>query len=422
MHRISKEEFELFLIKYERPISIAALLIVFVWTIIVTYIQNGWGDIDNYYRNISSVIDQHQMPYSEAVFEYPPLMLVFFLVPKIFSYDLASFHTSYLVFSTIFLFINCRLMMKISDRLSSSKHRVLFITVSLIVFSNNFIFCRADIFVSGMVLWGILLYMDGKSELSSAVLAAATMTKLYPILIFGIIIAMIIMRHDWRRLFRCVAIFAAVCVLAELPFLIVDASTAFAYLNYHSDRGLQIQAVIASTFLLYNLFVPGSVTVVNNFYSDNIVNPVADAIASYMNIITIIVILIFGLWMLTRMRNIRDSDEKMKMCFTLMPIIVMVFITFSKVYSAQYLIWAVTLLPLVYLPLLTDRGTALLTASYLGWGTMQFIEETYTYGMLCDLNPFAVLITILKNASLVMYMIQLILIFHRHTGNINQDQ
>ena len=418
----SKEEFRLFLIRYERPISVAVLLLIFVWTVVITYVHNGWGDIDNYYRNISSVVDQHQMPYSEAVFEYPPLMLVFFLIPKLFSYDLASFHTSYLVFSTSFLFINCVLMMRITDRMSSSRHRTLFIMVSLIVFGNNFIFCRADIFVSAIVLWGILLYMDGKAELSSAVLAAGTMTKLYPVLIFAIIIAMIFMKHDWRRMSRCALIFFAVCLLTELPFLICDASTAFAYLEYHSDRGLQIQAVITSAFLLYNLLVPGSVTVVNNFYSDNIVNPVADAIASCMNIVTVIVILAFGFWMLSRMRNIRGSEENMRMCFTLMPIIVMIFIVFSKVYSAQYLIWAVTLLPLVYFPLLTDRGTTKLTVSYLGWGVFQFIEETYTYGLLCDLNPFAVLITIIKNAFLIMFLIQLILIFHMHTGKINQDR
>jgi len=159
----SKNEIDSFLIRYERPLSAAIVLLIFAWVLVITYLHDGWGDIDNYYRNISSVIDQHQMPYSDAVFEYPPMMLFFFLVPKIFSYDLASFHTSYLVFSTLFLFINFKLMLKVTDRMSSSRHRTVFIMVSLIVFGNNFIFCRADIFVTAMVLWGVLLYMDGRS-------------------------------------------------------------------------------------------------------------------------------------------------------------------------------------------------------------------------------------------------------------------
>ena len=248
------------------------------------------------------------------------------------------------------------------------------------------------------------------------------MTKLYPVLIFAIIIAIIFIKHDWRRLFRCVLIFAAVCLLTELPFLINDASTAFAYMDYHSDRGLQIQAMITSVFLLYNLIVPGSITVANSYYSDNIVNPVADAIASYMNLLIVIAIVSFGVWILLRMRNIRDSDEKMKMCFTLIPIIVMIFIVFSKVYSAQYIIWVVTLLPLVYLPLLTDSETWKLTMVYLGWGVFQFIEETYTYGMLCDLNPVAVLVTILKNAFLVILLAHLISVFQRHSAIISRDR
>ena len=410
---------ESFFLKYERELTIAVPILMLIWAFLWC-LYNGWGDIDNYYNNISSVIDSHQMPYSDATFEYPPFMLVFFLIPKIFSYDRGSFHISFLIFTTIFLFINCKLILKISERLSSVEHRTMFVLVSWIFFSNVFIFCRADIFVSGMVLFGILLYMDNKPILSSIVLALATMTKLYPVLIFGVLMAMVLCKRDWRRLFQSGLVFVAVCVLMELPFLINDASTAFAYLTYHSDRGLQIQSVIASAFLVYNIFVPGSVTVTDTYFSNSISNPVADVIASYMNLITIAVIIIFCLLMVYKMRHIRYDDRE-RLSLILLPIIVMIFITFSKVYSAQYFIWVATLMPLVLTPIINDEETEDILMTYVVWGLFQFIDETYIYGPLCELNPFAVLVEAGKNLLLIVLMFKLAIVFHRHS-RINPDQ
>ena len=86
-----------FVFKYQRVLIIIIPLIMLIWAFLWC-LYNGWGDIDNYYNNISSVIDNHQMPYSEATFEYPPFMLFVFLIPKIFSYDRGSFHISFLFF------------------------------------------------------------------------------------------------------------------------------------------------------------------------------------------------------------------------------------------------------------------------------------------------------------------------------------
>ena len=410
---------ESFFLKYQRELTIVIPILMLIWAFLWC-LYNGWGDIDNYYNNISSVIDDHKMPYSDTVFEYPPFMLVVFLIPKIFSYDRASFHISFLIFSTLFLYINCRLMLKLSERLSSIRYRTMFVIISWIFFSNVFIFCRADIFVSAMVLFGVLLYIDNKTIPSSVVLALATMTKLYPILIFGVLMAMILCKRDWRRLFPSVLVFVAVCVLTELPFLIYDASTAFAYFTYHSERGLQIQSVIASVFLVYNIFVPGSVTVTSAYFSHSISNPVADAIASYMILITVAVIFVFCLLMVHKMRHIRN-EKREELFLILLPIIVMIFITFSKVYSAQYFIWVATLMPLVLTPIINDEETEDILMTYVVWGLFQFIDETYMYGPLCELNPFAVLVEAGKNLLLIVLMFKLAIVFHRHS-KINPDQ
>ena len=410
----SLDECRDFLIRHEKILAIAIIGYVFISTLIVDYVNNGWGDVNNYYRNASSVIDHHLMPYRDDVFEYPPFMMMFFIIPKLLSYDIASYHTSFFILSTIFLVINCILMVRITDRLPSSQHRTLFVIVSWMVFSNNFIFTRGDIFVSAMALFGILLFLDKRYTTSSVLFALATMTKLYPILIFGVLMISILAKHENRTLIRSGVVFLLVCVLVELPFIIADASTAFDYLTYHSDRGLQIQSLISSVFLVYNVFVPGSVTVIKSHYSETIVNTVADTIASYINELAILAMVLFCIWVIIRLRK-RSISQKENAPLILVPAIVMLFITFSKVYSAQYLIWIAPLLILVVTDTIAPEERKRLLFAYLGLGLFTYIDETCTYGALCNLEPIGVLVIVMKNLFHIILMVLLMYTFYCHT-------
>lgn len=62
-------------------------------------IRSMWGDVDHYWVNISEVIIDGRMPYSETQFEYPPLALVIFAVPRLLSWDLESFRILYAFFA-----------------------------------------------------------------------------------------------------------------------------------------------------------------------------------------------------------------------------------------------------------------------------------------------------------------------------------
>ena len=73
---------------------------------------NLWADVDHYWNNINDWYDHGLIPYKDYVFEYPPFSLVIFLIPRIFSWDLNSFHYSYAILCMIAYVIAARCTLK----------------------------------------------------------------------------------------------------------------------------------------------------------------------------------------------------------------------------------------------------------------------------------------------------------------------
>lgn len=384
--------------------SVAISLLVLVYT----ELSGNWGDLDHYYVNAGDVLSG-KIPYSDMVFEYPPLSLLFMIIPRVLSWDLSSFHYLCAIQTYVFIAIGAHFLYKIADEFIGSRWKAGFVILCLLIFGSYFVIARNDIYPAVMVLIGLWFYLRKDYTLAFILVAVAAMTKMYPAIFIIPMLMPILYRRQWNVALKAILAVVAVGLLVELPFIIADPSTAFAYLSYHSDRGIQVESVASGFFMLYSLVVPSDITVLFGYGSDNLCGAGPDALAPWMNILTIVAIALFLIVMALKAFKASVSDERMLRLSALTCLaVLMVFITFSKVYSAQYYIWIVMMLPMAYLVHSDRESERRLLAISLLFGIFTMVSYlSYNSLGLVQLNAAAVMAVVMKNLFHIMLMIEI---------------
>lgn len=321
-------------------IAVSAVVLAF------TALTDKWSDLDHYYDNVGDLLDG-RMPYSGFQFEYPPLSLAFMLVPRLLSWDMASYHIACVVWAYVFIIIGALVLDRFADEEVGTRWQVRAMLLMAVVFCSYFMITRNDIFAAVLTLVAVRLFQKDRPVLAAAILAAAAMVKIYPAVLLLPMMGMLAVGRDWRGIALSIAAAAAVCLLAELPFLIDSPSTAFDYLTYHSDRGVQVESVAGGFFLLWDMILPCEMHVEFGYGSHNVVGIASDALAPWMNPVLAAAVLATVLWIVLRVaRSGMDGRGRAAVMGIACALMLMVFTAFSKVYSAQYLIWIMMLLPL----------------------------------------------------------------------------
>ncbi len=393
----------------DRRVFMALMIAASAVVLIFTELCGMWGDLDHYYVNAGDVLDG-KMPYSESRFEYPPLSLVFMLIPRILTWDLNSFHYGCAILTYVFIVIGSYFLLKMADERIGCRWQTHLILLCTIIFGSYFVIARNDVYPTVMAIIALWFYMDRKYAPAFVIMSLAALTKLYPALFLIPMLIPFILRRDWRNFGIAFICIAAVGLLVESPFLLTDPDTAFAYLTYHSDRGIQVESVASSFFMVYNMIFPGDLSVVFNYGSDNITGIGPDTLAPYMNTIMWAVLAVFFLAMLVRIARAGMDEGKTYavlgvMCVTML----MLFIAFSKVYSAQYYIWIVLLLPFTQLSCLSasHRREILLILIPFAIFTMASYLAYMEFGLM-RLDSVAIIMTAIKNAFHILLMLELL--------------
>ena len=387
--------------KWVMKISAVFLFIIFLHIAIT----NGWADLNNYYKNASEVL-QGLIPYSQTRFEYPPLALVFMAIPYALSWNKESFFVFYSILACLFFFISVQYLYKIADRYYAEKWRAGALTLSLIFFGTYFLITRNDIFPATVVVIGLWLYLNKKYTPAFVLIAVAAMIKLYPGIFLLAMILPLVVNREWKICIRSIFSVAAVCLLVELPFLITDPSTAFAYLSYHSERGIQIESVVGSVFLVYQIIVSSDISVIFAYGCHALSGVGPDAVAPWMNPLLFTALFAFIVVMFIRCFRFKTSVDNLLYLSTLMMLaLLLLFIMFSKVYSAQYVIWIALMVPFTQLSCFDKKQKASILRAYVMLGVFSFLSYiTYTSLGLIDLNTVPVLLTVLKNVFFVVFL------------------
>lgn len=232
----------------------------------------------------------------------------------------------------------------------------------------------------------------------------------------------------------------AICFALILPFLLLWGTDLFAFLSYHSERGLQVESIYSNLILLLHHLSGLPAFVSFNYGSFNINAPLAESLLTLSSLVLLFVLLgCYGYGGLAFYRAGRagkfdDRRHAIELLATLVCLLLLGAMLTAKVFSPQYLLWlfpcyvlvgndgrAATLFQ-VMLPLACALTTLIYPLSY----ERDFIQVGLAWDQDGQTfwpapNALATALLTLRNLVLMIAMVALIGVVRRHVLNAERS-
>lgn len=347
------------------------------------------------------------------IMEYPPFALIFMAIPRIFGWTPEAYEVCYVIEVFVFMVIGLYYTDKLAIHFGKNRKNSMLAYSVLMVLLLEFVTDRYDIFPAVLTLMSFYYFVKNRYVWAFVLIAVGMMTKLYPAMLFPIYWLLFAVKGEWKEAFRGTAVFIIATLAIVVPVMMIEPDMIWNFLNYHSDRPLQIETVAAS--LIYPFAMMGLITVSitnaadpGSFGSDNLVGEVPDAIAGVLSPIMVACVLAVCFYFAFIYRK-ADDCGRIKVLGYAVAGVMMVFMIFGKVFSAQYLIWAVC--PIVFLMMFEpDMFKGPLFKVTAATFIMTQVNFVYNIGILhggSNINDFGMIIILIRNilAIAMLYLI-----------------
>lgn len=254
---------------------------------------------------------RHRIPYLEDKVEYPVLLGLGMWLPSL----VAPGRTGYFALTFVLLSLCALLSLWFLAALPAAQPWIWAASPALLVYGA----LNWDLLGILPLVAGVWLWARGRQRAAAAVLSLAVWTKLFPVLVLGILL-LVSLRGPLRRTLELAGIFAAVSAAVNLPFLLLGWSGWTWFFQYNAIREIE-----PSLYVLAGADVRGFVGAANAISAIAVISAAA-AIAA------------------VELRT-RRLDALKASCA-----LVCVFFMVNKVYSPQYWLWVVALLALAAVP------------------------------------------------------------------------
>ena len=389
-----------------------------IWPALIGLV--GWGWEAHLYYVLYEKIHSGLLPYIDFFIEYPPLAPFFIVFPAGILGGLTEpdFDVLYSFWTLIVLFGGLLISFKLILNLGVEKQKALWAVAFTLIcsaLSFNVMITRFDIFPAMFVTIGLLLYLNYVKNnrklfliLAIILLTLAACLKIYPLFILPIFAINELVRKKWLSI--AISMFVVVAVVSiNLPFVLMGQENFEGFLKYQTQRDIQIESVYAS-----GLFVAEKVGLVKNHLdlqngAFEINNDYAKDLAKTpLPIIVILLTILYAVsfWILQK----RSSHSIIVILSTLA---VGIFVVFNKVFSPQYMVWLLLLIPLFSLTDFRERKKLqkyLLICFFLAnFFTLLFFP--FAYGALIARDIIPVIYLLIRNVLLVacLFMVGILL-------------
>ena len=348
------------------------------------------------------------IPYRDVPLEYPPLALPAFLLPALFGVhqgDSAAFTSVFewlmlgAGLATIgFVFLALRAMAV------SCTHLVLALAILALspLFLGPVVESRYDLWPAALTAAALAAIVAGHHRTGSAVLVLGALAKVYPIVILPLLLIYVWRQQGRAEALRCLAVAGATLLIVLVPFALIAPEGLAGALLRQIGRPLQVESLGAAALFALNAITGSSAVVGTSAGSQNLVGPLADALASLSSIIQLVAVV--GVWAWFA----RGPAERGRFVQAAAAAVV-ADVAFGRVLSPQYVIWLAPLVVLVGGRRGLVAGTVVVAALLL---TLAYFPSRY-FDLVRDLDQGVAWIVLVRDLALVALFGALVLPLER---------
>lgn len=358
------------------------------------------------YYHYSSRIVNGFTPYADFSAEYPPVAMLIFLLPRLVSGAAYSAYVYWFELEMLlFGWANILLLSLLAWRRWESLSRMVAALGLYTVFTAMMGFiipARFDLAAAFLILATVAAFIHDRRLIAWALIGVGIMTKVVPLFLAPLLLIVHYRRRqlDWLFIGPVVAVTAAAII--AIPFLAASPEGLARAFLYHAERPLQIESSWSTPILIMSFFGYG-LRMFSSYGSHNIFTPLANLLATLSSPVTIGFIGL-GYWCFWKRISGGDEDRSYTsdqlIRFTVVTIAI--FIAGSKVFSPQFMIWMIPLVPLIY-----DSDRNYLLTVFGALLVMTQLEFPFYYGELLAINPLVVLLVAARNALLIWMAVTL---------------
>ena len=404
-------------------------------------------DIERYFRCAGSLL-QGMRPYADFPLEYPPGSLLLFVLPRYFTNDLRVYNALFAIeMMALDLFI-LSMLWRLHTHIFGAKtpsdnlrrYDVGVAALAYIVFTfllEPHTFQRYDLAVTALMMAWLTVTLEGRRLwLADLLIAMGIWIKLFPIILVPLYLGYLFLRNRpaadplasvqkagefvesfarWfvkEGLIR-VGAMAGFSVILWIGFVFAAGSKTFSFMEYHTQRGLQIESLYASVLLFLHNYFGLPLARVYQFGASEVVTGATPSanfpvhfLADASFIISAVILAVVSLWFIARMSRAETARDRAFILLDGTVALLLAFMLFAKVFSPQYLLWVA---PMAALALLHDQEK---TRGWLyGLFVVFFLTSIllgFYYGNLLALEPFPAALLLARNllvlAILISYM------------------
>jgi uncharacterized membrane protein len=359
-----------------RPLLAGSLVFVASWAFVAYLPAYGdwlFGDV-RFYDTWANMMSNHLVPYRDFNIEYPPGALPVFLAP-VYLHKLFGYHGTYYDWFRVELLVIGLLMLATTAyalaQLGVSRRRA-YAALCLVgigpVLLGPDALARFDYWPALLTVAAVAALVARRPTLACGFAAVGTAVKVFPAILIPLALIELWRRHGARAVAEGVALSVAVLGAITLPFAIAAPHGISWALHRQLGRPLQVESLGAVFFGAAHLIAGVHLHVVKSAGSDNLVGSGPHLASTISGVLTFLAPLaVYVLY--------ARSEGTRRQLAVASVAAVTGYIAFSKVFSPQYLVW---LVPLV--PLLTGRRGLRAWILFVVIGAMTQIWSPYRYG------------------------------------------
>ncbi|MCF0073284.1 hypothetical protein LZD49_22590 [Dyadobacter sp. CY261] len=351
------------------------------------------------YRNTAMKILDGEVPFRDFRLEYPILTLIPIVIPGILSKLAGGSFQSYVFWFVVQNLTLGLMIATVIGKMDIQGKALPRYFMAMLFFLPVFLF-RFDPFPALLTILAIFC-ISNKPFFSGIWLMASVAAKLYAIVLVPVFVVYCLFNGGWGKLLWQFAGFICVCMAIVCCTRFVEMDQAFDFMHYHLLRGIQIESLAGGILLLLESAGIIGLDIEHTFGAMHLITPLSADILKLTSIGTPICFVVMTAYLARSFYTASQRAGAVPHSWLIpaMAAQILLFILLNKVFSPQYMVWLLPLIPFC-------RFKAFLIFIIALMLTVMIFPGHY-YSLVSKQLPMVVILNI-RNALLIWLFIELI--------------